>query len=156
MDRGTVMELGNGFFRKNKWILLLLLTGVLFLLLPEGERTETAAPPETEEITLEESLAAILSQIEGAGKTRVLLTELRGEQILYQTDDTDSRSTTVLVSGGNRKETGLVRQRIPPTYQGAIVVCQGAEKAGVRLAVVNAVMSVTGLTSDKITVLKMH
>jgi len=35
------------------------------------------------------------------------------------------------------------------------VVCQGADRAGVRLAVVDAVKSVTGLSSDRITVLKM-
>jgi stage III sporulation protein AG len=48
-----------------------------------------------------------------------------------------------------------VRQVIPPKYQGAIIVCQGAEKATVRLQVVEAVVNVTGLTADKITVLKM-
>ncbi len=152
MDRSAMKTI----FRKYKYAALVILAGLMLLLLPEGEKEAPPVPTESREVTLEESLAALLSQVQGAGKTRVLLTELRGEQILYQTDDTDSRSTTVLVSEGNREETGLIRQRIPPVYQGAVVVCQGAENAGVRLAIVSAVMSVTGLTSDKITVLKMH
>jgi len=40
-------------------------------------------------------------------------------------------------------------------YRGAVVVCQGGDNASVRLAVVEAVSNATGLTSDRITVLKM-
>ena len=54
-----------------------------------------------------------------------------------------------------RKQTGLVQQVNPPTYLGAVIVCQGADSASVRLAIVEAVGSVTGLSTDKITVLKM-
>jgi len=48
-----------------------------------------------------------------------------------------------------------VQQVNPPTYLGAVIVCQGADSASVRLAIVSAVGSVTGLSTDKITVLKM-
>ncbi len=157
MDRVTMMNLGKGFFRKNRLTLALVLLGLLFLLLPEGKSQPQAPVPEVLiPESLEESLSALLSQVEGAGKTKVLLTEQAGEKILYQTDETENRSTTVLVSDGSRKEEGLVKQRLPPTYLGAVVLCQGAEKPGVRLALVNAVMAVTGLRSDKITVLKLH
>jgi hypothetical protein len=40
-------------------------------------------------------------------------------------------------------------------YQGAVVLCQGAADAAVRLAVVEAVSKATGLGADKICVLKM-
>ena len=93
----------------------------------------------------------------------VLLTQVTGEETFYQTDEdistgestSDVRSDTVLVNGADRSETGLVRQVNPPTYQGAIVLCQGADSAQVKLSIVEAVMSVTGLRSDCITVLKM-
>ena len=39
-------------------------------------------------------------------------------------------------------------------YQGAVVVCQGAGDSGVHLAVVQAVSVLTGLGSDKITVVQ--
>ncbi len=157
MDRVTMMDLGRRFFRKNALTVLLILVGLLFLLLPQEKPDPAPAEPEQKPAaTLEERLSELLSQAEGAGKTRVLLTEQAGEQILYQTDEAENRSTTVLVSDGSREEGGLVRQRISPAYQGAVVLCQGANRPEVRLAVVNAVMAVTGLTSDKITVLKLH
>ena len=41
-----------------------------------------------------------------------------------------------------------------PTYRGALVVCQGGDRADVRLAVIEAVSVLTGLSSDRITVAK--
>ena len=38
---------------------------------------------------------------------------------------------------------------------GAVVVCEGAEEARVKLCVTNAVSAYTGLSSDKISVIKM-
>ena len=48
-----------------------------------------------------------------------------------------------------------MRKTLYPVYQGAVVVCEGAERAAVRLAIVEAVSSLTGLGSDKISVIKM-
>ena len=107
---------------------------------------------------MEERLEHILSQIAGAGTVQVLLTEEAGRQTLYQTDiqSDDSRRTedTVLVEDAARTEAGLVRQTLEPIYRGAVVLCDGADQSGVRLAIVNAVSSVTGLGADRICVLK--
>lgn len=50
---------------------------------------------------------------------------------------------------------GVGRVRVIVSEKGAVVVCDGAEKAGVRLDILHAVASYTGFGSDKITVLKM-
>ncbi len=47
------------------------------------------------------------------------------------------------------------RARVLLSKNGAVVVCDGAELATVRLDVTNAVMAYTGLGSDKISVMKM-
>ena len=47
------------------------------------------------------------------------------------------------------------RARVLLSKSGAVVVCDGAELATVRLDVTNAVMAYTGLGSDKISVMKM-
>jgi len=39
-------------------------------------------------------------------------------------------------------------------YQGAVVVCQGADSSAVRLAVTEAVAALTGLSTEKITVVQ--
>ena len=106
---------------------------------------------------LEQKLTEILSKIDGVGKAEVLLTEANGSNTIYQTDAGQNYSNldTVIITDGNREEKGLVKQVLPPEYRGALIVCQGADSAGVRLSVVEAVKSVTGLSSDCITVLKM-
>ena len=48
----------------------------------------------------------------------------------------------------------VVTEQTYPVYQGAVVVCQGAGDSGVHLAVVQAVSVLTGLGSDKITVVQ--
>lgn len=154
------------FLKKYRYVLILVLCGMFFLLLPDAETEKTpeqSDPVQAAQEDLQESLETILSQISGAGKVKVLLTLEKGEQTIYQTDEdlssgTDSENTrrdTVLISDVNREENGLVRQTIPPVYRGAIIVCQGGNDAKVRLSIVEAVMSVTGLRSDCITVLKM-
>lgn len=142
-------------------MLLVLLVGIFLMVLPDGKNREQTPeePREVSQPDLQHSLSQLLSRAAGAGKVEVLLTESAGAQKLYQTDENMSadnvRRSTVLVTSASREEEGLVKQILPPIYQGAIVLCQGAEDARVRLAIVNAVMSVTGLRSDQITVLKM-
>ncbi len=149
------------FFKKNRILFLFLLVGLFLMVLPAQEESEQQEEPlvlQTEQ-DLQTSLAELLSQIAGAGEVEVLLTQACGEEIFYQEDEDisleDQRRDTVLVTNSDREETGLVKQINPPVYLGAVVVCQGADNATVQLSIVKAVMSVTGLTSDHITVLKM-
>ena len=102
------------------------------------------------------------SQIQGAGKVEVMLTVAFGEKTIYQTDEhisggenVSTRVETVIVTGADRSQNGLIQQINPPVYLGAIVVCQGADRSVVRLAIVEAVSKVTGLGADRISVLKM-
>ena len=132
---------------KFKYPVLILLLGVLLLLLPRPSgreaEPEATAPAVEERSTLaveETRLANLLSRIQGAG----------AEESLRQEDN------TVLYGTGSGTQSALVQQVTAPTYQGAIVVCQGADDPGVKLALVQAVASVTGLGTDQITVVKMR
>ena len=106
---------------------------------------------------MEKRLEVVLSQIHGAGKVKVLLTEERGHRTVYQADpgSDGTSSDTVLITGTDRTQQGLVIQIESPVYQGAVVVCQGGDDPAVRLAIVEAVSDATGLGADRITVLKM-
>lgn len=145
--------------KKYQYILWVVLVGVFLMLLPQ--KTEESEVPFSQEVSslqdLESELAVILSRIAGVGDAEVLLTEASGSNTIYQMDAGQNQGNldTVVVMDGNRQETGLVKQILPPAYRGAIVVCQGAASANVRLSVINAVKSVTGLSSDCITVLEM-
>lgn len=153
------------FLKKYRLVFFVLLIGVFLMLMPEKKQTVQENPTQTipEKQDLETDLAHILSKIDGAGKTEVLLTESVGEQTYYQANEDisssdhgkDQRTDTVLVTNSAREETGLVRRTDPPIYRGAIILCQGAANAQVRLSIVEAVANATGLSTDKITVLKM-
>ena len=144
--------------KKYQYVFLVVLIGVFMMLIPQKEKAQmTFTEQETVPYDLEMELLGILSQIAGVGKVNVLLTEAFESDTIYQTDIGQNQNNfdTVIVTDENREETGLVKQVLPPVYRGAIIVCQGADSASVRLSVVDAVKSVTGLSSDCITVLKM-
>ena len=67
----------------------------------------------------------------------------------------DVRKETVILRDAQDNEMALITQIISPEYLGAIVVCEGADDANVKLAVLEAVAKATGLRSDRISVLKM-
>lgn len=162
-NRNKITEVIN----KNKYVILILGIGLLLLLFPshEGmsEQKEVITENTVNILSVEDQLSQILSNVQGAGKVQVMLSISSGEETLYQTDDnhtnnTDSASTktdTVTITDSDRNEKGLIRQINPPVYSGAIIVCQGADNPSVRYAVVEAVSKVTGLGTDKISVLKM-
>ena len=157
------MESGKQQFitviKKYQYVLLVILIGVFLMLLPANAKEAEMTTQISEELSrdLEDELSEILSQISGVGKTEVLLTELSGSNTIYQMDTGQSQNNadTVVIRNQARDETGLVKQVLPPVYKGAVIVCQGADSANVRLSVVEAVKSVTGLSSASITVLKM-
>lgn len=157
-------DAGSGLisiFKKYRWAAAVVLLGVLLMMLPE-KRPDTEATPEPEvsQTSMQQELENLLQHLEGAGKVRLLLTEAAGSQTYYQTDadekgDGLKRQETVLVTSADRSQSGLVQRRDPPRYLGAVVLCQGAGDPKVKLAVVDAVATATGLGSDRISVWKM-
>jgi stage III sporulation protein AG len=165
MDRIDFAK-SKSIFRKYKYVLLILVLGVILMLLPEKDQPIVASQPTTAEATpvsRTQELEDILGQIAGVGKVRVLLTEASGAETVYQTNEDQTasgdsqsiRTEAVIITDSSREEAGLVRTVTPPIYLGAIIVCQGGDNPTVRLSIVEAVSDVTGLGSDRITVLKM-
>jgi len=150
-------------FQKYKFVFLIIAAGIILMLLPtwggEQETQEVTASGSVRNYSVDSQLKTILSQVNGAGRVEVMLTTASGEETVYQTDSDisadQSRQDTVIISGTDRLESGLVTQVNPPVYLGAIVVCDGADDPAVRLSIVEAVSKATGLGADKISVLKM-
>lgn len=144
--------------KKYRYVILVLVLGLVLMAIPnhttDTGTTEPPAPEPEKGPTVSETLSALLGQIDGVGRVKVMLTIAAGEETVYQTD-ASSGSTTVIITDGSRNQQGLVRQVNPPVYLGAVVVCQGAADPVVRLAVTEAVSKITGLGMDRISVLKM-
>lgn len=147
------------FLVKYRYALLVLLVGLVLMLLPTGSDSQTKQPitdaSPSKELDVTQELTQILASIQGVGKVQVMLTVEEGEKTVYQYDEKASGKDTVIITDGNREESGLVYQVISRKYRGAVVVCQGADSASVRLSVIEAVAKVTGLGTDRISVLKM-
>lgn len=154
------------FFARYKYIFLIFLAGIVLMLFPTADSKKTEQQPthvqeQAETVRLEEQLSELLSQLAGAGKVQVLLTEATGQQTVYQENrdisqqSESTKTSTVILSDSTRGQEGLVCQVNPPTYLGAVVLCQGADLPSVRLSITEAVSNATGLGYHKITVLKM-
>ena len=97
--------------------------------------------------------------MEGVGRVELLLTTTGSDEVVYQTDvrrsGETSEQTTVFSANQSAQKTPVVTKTKKASYAGAVVVCDGADSAVVRLRIVQAVSALTGLGSDKISVIKM-
>ena len=93
-----------------------------------------------------------------------MLTLRSGSTLRLAEDSTISDSTggqtkqekqVLTVNRGSGRQEVVVTQQLYPTYQGAVVVCQGAGDSRVRLRVLETVSVLTVLISDKISVVQL-
>ena len=157
---------------KYKYALIVVLAGIVCLAWPsvsrdeqEKDLTEKTAATDDQVEKLQQEMEEILGHMAGVGQVRVLLTVDRGKETVLASDSTlsysgataspddYSRTTDTVVLSGS--DSGVVvTQEVWPRYRGALVVCQGGGDAAVQLSVIQAVSALTGLGSNKISVVQ--
>lgn len=153
--------------KKYRFAALVALAGVVLMLLPgKKDSMPDAETAEGESFSLEETerrMAEVLGAMDGVGRVQVMLTLRSGETLSLAEDssatlgsggDVRQDSQVLTVNRGSGKQEVVVTQRLYPAYQGAVVVCQGAGDSRVRLRVMETVAVLTGLSSDKISVVQ--
>lgn len=147
-----------------QYVLLMIAVGAFLLLLPTGGRDspKEKVPAQAEESafdleSFERKLEKALSQVEGAGETRVILTlEGGSRQVLARNQDREgdggTSNTVVTVGKGSGQQEAVPIQTVAPEFRGALVVCPGGGNAATRLRLIEAVSALTGLGSDRISV----
>ncbi len=167
VDIGRVKMMGkvrwSELWKKYKFVLLVVLVGVMLMLLPVSSGTEeptaeARASEESFDLEAEERrMEELLGRIDGVGKLRLMLTLQSGTRLTLaedsQKDQDRTQRETVTLNRGSSQEV-VVTNRYYPVYQGAVVVCQGADSSAVRLAITETVQALTGLPSDRIQVAK--
>ena len=160
------------FIKKNKYVMVVILLGAMLISLPKGEKEQvqetSVVQPEMFSLAEEEKrISSALSEMDGVGKVTVVLTvRSTGETVVAKDTETyimqedgqsrqEVSSSVVIVSEGNQKERPVSVELIYPEYQGALIVAQGAENAEIKLRLTQAVADLTGLSTEKITVVKM-
>ena len=152
--------------KKYRVVLAVLLAGVLLLVSGGREEKTDAAQTQTDADSFslsdfETQLCRRLSAIDGAGRVELMLSLEQTREAVYAVNTRETggaassrESDVAVISSSGYGETPVTVKNVLPTFRGAIVLCDGAENAAVRLAVTQAVETVCGLTSDRITVLK--
>lgn len=154
----------KGPMEKYRLVWLVILAGLILLMLPMGEEEEPVqeTPTATTQFdlaALENRLEEALSKIDGAGEVTVVLTIQNGpRQVLAQdvdrrTGEGENTETVILSRGSNAQETVAV-QELYPSYQGALLICEGGDDPDVRLKLTEATSALTGLGADKISISK--
>ena len=152
-------------WKKYKFVLLVVLVGIILMLLPVSSQTK-----ETEEnksqisqesfdlAAMEQRMEEVLGKIDGVGKLRLMLTLQSGTRLTLaedtQRDQDRTQREIVTLNRGSGNQEIVITNRFYPVYQGAVVVCQGADSSAVRLAITETVQALTGLPSDRIRVAK--
>ncbi len=154
----------KGALGKYIYVVLIMAAGMVLLLLPSGGRDSPKedAPAQEEGASFdldafETKLERVLSRIEGAGETRVVLTLDGGSrQVLARNQEREGdggvNNTVVTVGKGSGAQDVVPLQTVAPEFRGALVVCPGGGDARVRLQLIEAVSALTGLGSDRISV----
>lgn len=169
--------------KKTMFIVLAGIIGVLILVvsefIPEGENTKK----DEKEIQvseynvenhyeyaemLENKLTDLISSIEGAGKTKVMLTLASSSEAVYaQNDKTDMESGDeerekiskendyVLIKTDSSKEEALLLKIIQPEVKGVAVVCEGGDSIYVQQKIIETISAVFDINSSKIKVTKL-
>ena len=152
-------NIGN-LWKKYKYVGLVVLAGILLMLLP-GKKTDAQTQEGGGSFSLEDTerrMEELLGRMDGVGRVQVMLTLKNGPE-LELAEDTDAdergqrRETVTLGRGSGTQDVVVTRERYP-SYQGAVVVCEGAGDAAVRLALTEAVSALTGLSADRISIVQ--
>ena len=158
---------------KKRALAVLLCAAAVVLLILSGRiekkpAVQTQTEPDAAEYTqtLETRLASLIAAMDGAGKTKVLVTLKSGMETVYARDDkleneksadsvrTESEQAYVLLGSGS-DETGLELKTVAPQIQGVAVVCEGAELPQVRQRITETVTAALGIGAAHVSVVKM-
>lgn len=174
----------NSFFQIREWLehrmkkrnktdfLIMILLGVLLMIITiptgslrkekdvsENEQTQKEVQSEADyKASMEKQLGELISQMEGAGRTRVMIT-LADEGETYvdkdvSTDEKKREEKTVVYDTGDGEEPYVIR-RARPKVEGVVVVSEGGENSKVATEISNAVMSLFDIEAHKVIVVKM-
>lgn len=173
----------NNLMKKGKLNIMFLIgvIGIALIFASEIIPNKTITAKETKnnnneyKINLEKQLTELLSQIDGVGKVKVMITLESTEENVYaqqektQTDSQkNSKENTTLETikstyenefvmvNNNQDKTALVEKTVMPIVQGVAVVCTGADDIKVVSSVTNAIAVTLDVSTNRICVAKMR
>lgn len=160
-------------FKTDKKLLIIVvigIVGVLLLvlseLLPEKMTDEVddntlriSSNTDDYETGLENRLTDLIESIDGAGKSKVMLTVDCGDESVYATEnknDNGKNETKYVLVENDGNDSGILLKVWMPEIRGVAIVCQGADSAKVREEITGVVTAVLGISTNRINIAKMN
>ncbi len=145
------------------------LVGIILLTLSElmpqksdvkqSEKSEnTTDIRDSYEEDIEKRLTSIVSSINGAGRTEVMVTLASGDENVYAVKEKSSdgsKEREYIVIDSDKNESGLLLKVIEPEIRGVAIVCEGADSAKVRQEIISSVSAVLGISTNRISIAKI-
>ena len=116
---------------------------------------------------LEQSLAELVTNIQGAGNAKVMVTVERSAEQVYAQEEKRSTQTTedrgsnnstetnyILVKDADGSQRALAVTEVQPVVKGVVVVCDGGDDPVVQQRVIDAVTTALDITSVRVCVVK--
>lgn len=191
-----MQEFNIDFFKKikeDKKLLAILsigLIGMILLLMTEitgkdkNKKQQVKTADNSTQYTYEQNyknsvqndLQKIISSIDGAGKTTVMITLDSGSKSVYAIDEKTSNNDDslekeneykkssqnskntehiIIKDSSNKDEKGLIVEVIQPQIRGVAIVCEGADSAVVRQNITDTVTAVLNISSTRVCITKM-
>jgi stage III sporulation protein AG len=163
--------------KRTQLIFVLGAVGILLILFSEflPNKSDTAADDESGvsgisfdetqayKESVETQLAEIISQIKGAGTVNVMVTISGTREYVYaeqsdtsrvsgQDEQSEQQKSEIVLAEDGSDEQPIVKKIIAPEICGAVVVCEGAANPQTKENILNAVTSVLGLSSSRVSV----
>ena len=124
---------------------------------------------------LESRLTELISSVDGAGRTKVMVTLECGTEYVYASqqkttsalsensnpdgrvsrDEKRSGEESLILIDAGRGEEPLILKEITPTVAGVVVLCSGADDINVRQQIINVVTTALGTSSNRVCVTRM-
>ena len=106
----------------------------------------------------EKRLCETLTEIEGVGKAKLMLTITSTEEYVYaqsvKTGTSQTENSYVIIDKGSQKE-ALVKKINNPAISGVLIVCEGGDDPKVCERIYNAVSTALNIPTNKIYVAEM-
>lgn len=125
---------------------------------------------------LEAKILDMVSEIEGAGKSKVVITLESGVEYVYAEESKQNTDSTqnitgsdskkiqtkdnyekklILVDGQNGSKEALITKQLEPVIKGVVIVCEGADNLTVQNRIIDAVTTVLDILSTKVCITKL-
>lgn len=130
---------------------------------------------ETRRETLQQNLENIISSIDGAGKSKVLVTFENSVETVYATEEKKNKEASedkaegevtrkketddcekkyITIKDGEGTEHALAVTEIEPKVKGVVAICQGGDNPVVKQKVTEAITTALNITSKRVCVIK--